>query len=468
MLFSSLTFLFVFLPILSMLYILFKNRIIRNIILLIFSLLFYSWGEPKYCIIMLVTILVSYICGIIINKFDKEKKYGLKRFSFIISLVLLLGNLFIFKYYNFTVSSINDLFNLSINNILLELPIGISFYTFQIISYIADVYIGKVKVQKNIIQLALYVSLFPQLIAGPIVRYETICDELENRKETFKDSVSGLKRFIIGLSKKVLISNQMALLSDYIFDGNITGTAIVWIAALAYTFQIYFDFSGYSDMAIGLGKMFGFSFLENFNYPYIATSITDFWRRWHISLSAWFRDYVYIPLGGNRVKKPRWILNILIVWTLTGIWHGADWNFIIWGFYFGVILLLEKLVLSKVLDKFPKIIRWIYSMILIVIGWVIFRSTSLEQIGVLLSNMFTYVETDWITIISNNTKILSCLLYFVPAILFSFPVARMIKDKIKSTNVTLIVENLMLCSVFVLCIIFLNSSNYNPFIYFRF
>ncbi|MGN1310119.1 MAG: MBOAT family O-acyltransferase [Clostridia bacterium] len=417
---------------------------------------------------MLGTILVSYICGIIINKFDEKGKYKLKKISFIISLILLLGNLFIFKYYNFTVNSINSIFHLSINNILLNLPIGISFYTFQIISYIVDLYKGKVKVQKNIISLALYISLFPQLIAGPIVRYETVCNELDNRKETLKDCASGLKRFIIGLSKKVLISNQMAVIADYVFDGNIMGTSIVWIAALAYTFQIYFDFSGYSDMAIGLGKMFGFNFLENFNYPYIATSITDFWRRWHISLSTWFRDYVYIPLGGNRVSKLRWIFNILIVWALTGLWHGANWNFIIWGAYFGVILLIEKLILNKILKKCPKFICWFYSMILIIIGWVIFRSGTLQQICTILSNMFYYTKTDWISVVSNNTKILSCLMYFIPAIIFSTPILKKFREKTKNKNSIVIIGNLSLLVLFIVCIVFLNSSNYNPFIYFRF
>ncbi len=468
MLFSSLTFLFAFLPILGILYMIIKNRKLRNIILLIFSLIFYAWGEPKYIFIMLGTTLVSYICGIIINIFDEKKQYKFKKISFVFSLILLLGNLFIFKYYNFTVNSINSIFHLSINNILLNLPIGISFYTFQIISYIVDLYKGKVKVQKNIISLALYISLFPQLIAGPIVRYETVCNELDNRKETLKDCSYGLKRFIIGLSKKVLISNQMAVIADYVFDKGILGTSIVWIAALAYTFQIYFDFSGYSDMAIGLGKMFGFNFLENFNYPYIATSITDFWRRWHISLSTWFRDYVYIPLGGNRVSKLRWMFNILIVWALTGLWHGANWNFIIWGTYFGVILLLEKLVLNKILKKCPKFISWIYSIILIIIGWVIFRSETLQQISTLLSNMFCYTKTDWIYVISNNTKILFCLIFFIPAIIFSTPILKILKEKFKSKNIIVIIGNLCLIVLFALCIVFLNSSNYNPFIYFRF
>lgn len=469
MLFSSLTFLFAFLPILCVIYMAVKSRKVKNIILLVFSLVFYAWGEPKNIFIMLVTIFVSYIFGIIINICNERKKIVLKKIAFIISIVLLVGNLFIFKYYNFTVGSINKMFNLSIDNILLSLPIGISFYTFQIISYIIDLYKGKVKVQKNIISLALYVSLFPQLIAGPIVRYETVCSELENRKETIHDFSLGLKRFIVGLSKKVLISNQMAVIADYIFDGNFAGTSIIWIAALAYTFQIYFDFSGYSDMAIGLGKMFGFNFLENFNYPYIATSITDFWRRWHISLSSWFRDYIYIPLGGNRVSKPRWIFNILVVWMLTGLWHGANWNFIIWGLYFGIILLIEKLVLNKILNKCPKFIGWIYSMVLIVIGWVIFRSESLQQIGMSLSNMFVYNKTDWLAVISNNSQILSCLAYFIPAIIFSFPIAKIKIDKlIKNKNVSSMLSSATLCGLFVLCIVFLNSSNYNPFIYFRF
>lgn len=469
MLFSSLTFLFAFLPMLILLYFIIKKRVIRNAILLIFSLLFYAWGEPKYILLMLVVIIFSYIFGIIIDYFSKKGNLKLKKLFFILSLVFTIGNLFIFKYYNFAIDNLNSAFNLSIKQFSILLPIGISFYTFQIISYLADLYKGKIPVQRNLLSLALYVSLFPQLIAGPIVRYETVCDELENRKETLKGFIHGFKRFIIGLSKKILISNQMAIIADYVFNNGVLGTSISWIGALAYTFQIYFDFSGYSDMAIGLGEMFGFHFLENFNYPYISKSITEFWRRWHISLSSWFRDYVYIPLGGNRVSKIRWIFNILIVWSLTGLWHGAAWNFIIWGIYFAIILLIEKIFLNKILQKLPKVLQWIYAMLLIIIGWVIFRCESIEQIGTYLSNLFTYRQTDWLAIFLENTKILYYSLYFIPAIICSLPILNVFKkEKYNSNRGILLVSNIILLLIFILCITFLTSSTYNPFIYFRF
>ena len=278
--------------------------------------------------------------------------------------------------------NINSIFNTKINLINVIMPIGISFYTFQILSYIIDLYNKKIKLQKNYFSLALYVSLFPQLIAGPIVRYETVEEEIDNRKETKEDVIAGTKRFIIGLSKKVIIANQMALLADLIFNkhNGSYGTSIIWLGTLAYTLQIYFDFSGYSDMAIGLGRIFGFHFLENFDYPYISKSVTEFWRRWHISLSTWFRDYVYIPLGGNRVNKFKWIRNIILVWLLTGLWHGAAWNFIIWGIYYGLLLLFEKLFLNKLLNKLPSIINWLYTFIIVMIGWMIFRSNSLNEL----------------------------------------------------------------------------------------
>ena len=434
MLFSSLTFLFAFLPILCILYMIIKNRKLRNIILLIFSLIFYAWGEPKYIFIMLGTTLVSYICGIIINIFDEKKQYKFKKISFVFSLILLLGNLFIFKYYNFTVNSINSIFHLSINNILLDLPIGISFYTFQIISYIVDLYKGKVKVQKNIISLALYISLFPQLIAGPIVRYETVCNELDNRKETLKDCSYGLKSFIIGLSKKVLISNQMAVIADYVFDKGILGTSIVWIAALAYTFQIYFDFSGYSDMAIGLGKMFGFNFLENFNYPYISKSITEFWRRWHISLGSWFRDYVYIPLGGSRKGNKILIRNLLIVWALTGIWHGASWNFVIWGLMFGIILIIEKLFLSKYLERLPSIFKRLYVLIIVMISFIIFNASTMKEAFTNITGLFgangeSFVNSYTLYYLKNY------LVIIIAAIIGATPVLKELIQKLRKNSV---------------------------------
>ncbi|MGN1336993.1 MAG: MBOAT family O-acyltransferase [Candidatus Coprovivens sp.] len=472
MLFSSLTFLFIFLPLICLLYFLVKKRMYKNIVLLMFSLVFYAWGEPKYIFLMILTILTSYIFGLLIHKFDKEKKPKAKKITFILSVIVILSSLIFFKYTHFIFDNINSVFgsNIVIDNIIL--PIGISFYTFQILSYVIDLYRNKIKVQKNICNLALYVTLFPQLIAGPIVRYETIEDELDNRKETFEGFSNGLKRFIMGLGKKVIISNNVAILADFVFDNALTynnemGTALIWLGAIAYSLQIYYDFSGYSDMAIGLGEMFGFHFLENFNYPYISKSITDFWRRWHISLSSWFRDYIYIPLGGNRVKKLRHIFNIFVVWALTGLWHGAAWNFIIWGLYFGIILIIEKFLLGKLLNKLPKLVQWIYAIIFIVIGWVIFRANNLAEIGYIIKKLFDFSSTDFIALLSINNFSLS-LIYMVIGIIIMFPIYPKIKEKLGDKTWYQWLEVFFCIGILLLCILFLVSSSYNPFIYFRF
>ncbi len=468
MLFSSLTFLFGFLPLLFLLYFIIPSRKIKNIVLLLFSLIFYAWGEPKYIVLMLITTLVSYVLGLLIDHFKNRTK--IKRSLLVISIILIIGNLIFFKYTNFIIKNINLFVSNEISFIEVILPIGISFYTFQILSYIFDLYMNKIKVQKSFISLALYVSLFPQLIAGPIVRYSTIENELQNRKETFSGVKSGIKRFVIGLSKKVLIANQMGVIADSIF-GNLgaeIGTSITWLGILAYTLQIYFDFSGYSDMAIGLGKIFGFTFLENFNYPYISKSITEFWRRWHISLSSWFRDYVYIPLGGNRVEKWKWIRNILIVWILTGIWHGASWNFALWGLYFAIILLIEKIFLSKILEKAPKFVQWMYSIFLIMFGWIIFRCESLELLGTTLQQAFIYKKSDWITFINGNSDILFGALFIIPAIIFSFPILPKLKEKFKNSVILYCCYNVIIVILFIMSVTFLTSATYNPFIYFRF
>lgn len=470
MLFSSLTFLFGFLPILLILYFIIKNRKYKNVVLLIFSLLFYAWGEPKYILLMLLTILIVYIFGILIDKFDREKKLTLKKLSLILCIILVLGSLIYFKYSNFLIENINSIFNTKINLINVIMPIGISFYTFQILSYIIDLYNKKIKLQKNYFSLALYVSLFPQLIAGPIVRYETVEEEIDNRKETKEDVISGTKRFIIGLSKKVIIANQMALLADLIFNkhNGAYGTTIIWLGTLAYTLQIYFDFSGYSDMAIGLGRIFGFHFLENFDYPYISKSVTEFWRRWHISLSTWFRDYVYIPLGGNRVNKFKWIRNIILVWLLTGLWHGAAWNFIIWGIYYGLLLLFEKLFFDRILKKLPTIINWLYTFIIVMIGWMIFRSNSLNELLLFIKTMFVYKQTDWLTILADNLSTFNALMFVLPAFILSFPILKKIKEKYSGKTIYIILTNILLLMLFIMCIVYLTSSSYNPFIYFRF
>lgn len=463
MLFSSFTFLFAFLPILLVLYFAVQNRKIKNLILLAFSILFYSWGEPKYIFLMLATIFVSYIFGLLIDKFGEKPIQ--KKLAMISSIVIILGSLIFFKYSNFLMENVGTLIDKEIKYLNIVLPIGISFYTFQILSYIIDLYNKKIKVQKDFTALALYVTLFPQLIAGPIVRYETVEDELENRKENFDDIISGTKRFIVGLSKKVLIANSMGQISDTIFAQTTVGTSLAWLAVITYALQIYYDFSGYSDMAIGLGKIFGFHFLENFDYPYISKSITDFWRRWHISLSTWFRDYIYIPLGGNRVSKLKWIRNIFLVWLFTGIWHGASWNYVLWGLYYFVILFIEKIFLSNYLEKIPKFLRWVYATFLILIGWVIFRCESLELMGNTLSQMFVYQKTEWGEFIKNNLSLILNMILMIPAIIFSFPVLKNIK---KQNALTSVLANISLIILFVLDITFLTSATYNPFIYFRF
>lgn len=470
MLFSSLTFLFGFLPILLILYFILKKRKYKNIVLLIFSLIFYAWGEPKYIFLMLLTILIVYIFGILIDKFDKENKKTLKKISLIICIILVLGSLIFFKYSNFLIENVNLAFKAKIKPLNIVMPIGISFYTFQILSYIIDLYNKKIKLQKKYFSLALYVSLFPQLIAGPIVRYETVEEEIDNRKETKEDVISGTKRFIIGLSKKVIIANQMALLADLIFNkhNGAYGTTIIWLGTFAYTLQIYFDFSGYSDMAIGLGKIFGFHFLENFDYPYISKSVTEFWRRWHISLSTWFRDYVYIPLGGNRVNKFKWIRNIILVWLLTGLWHGAAWNFIIWGIYYGLLLLFEKLFFDRILKKLPTIINWLYTFIIVMIGWMIFRSNSLNELLLFIKTMFVYKQTDWLTILADNLSTFNALMFVLPAFILSFPILKKIKEKYSGKTIYIILTNILLLMLFIMCIVYLTSSSYNPFIYFRF
>lgn len=396
MVFSSITFLFYFLPIVLIIYYLIPNKY-KNIVLLISSFIFYFYGEPKNIYIMILSILATYIFGILIDKY-KKTKYS--KIFLILSIFINIGLLIYFKYADFIIKNVNLWLSNKIDLIHVILPIGISFYTFQLISYIVDVYRGEAKVQKNIIKLATYISLFPQLIAGPIVRYTTIENQLENREYNMKNFSIGVRRFIIGLGKKVMIANVMGNLINIFLVSDEKSVLFYWLYAIALMIQIYFDFSGYSDMAIGLGKMLGFDFPENFNYPYIATSITDFWRRWHISLRSWFRDYIYIPLGGNRVSKLKWIRNIIIVWMLTGLWHGAEWNFVIWGLYFGVLLIIEKLFLLKWLQKIPKVISRIYTLFIVMISFIIFNgegiSTILENIG----GLFKFVS---IPLITNDT-----------------------------------------------------------------
>ncbi len=466
MVFSTLTFLFMFMPLVGILYYIIPNRTYKNFVLLGFSLMFYSWGEPKYVLLMLAASFVAYVGGLLIHKFDCDNRLKAKKAVFIITVILLIANLFVFKYLNFTVDNINRLFNTSIDIGTILLPIGISFYTFQILSYVIDLYKKEIALQKNYFYLTLYVTFFPQLIAGPIVRYQTIEDEINTRKENLDDLVYGLRRFIIGLTKKVIIANNTGAIATIIYSGdiNVYGTQFYWIAAIAYALQIYFDFSGYSDMAIGLGRMFGFHFLENFNYPYIATSITDFWRRWHISLSTWFRDYVYIPLGGNRVGKIRWFINIFIVWALTGFWHGAQWNFIAWGLYYAVLLVIEKLFLLKILNKIPKFFGWLYSMVMVLIGWVLFNLTSMNQIWQAITQMFTFNYTSFMSAVLENTDIIYGLFYIPLGLICMLPW----KNKINISKVPAIVINIVCLALLWICVVCILGSTYNPFIYFRF
>ena len=451
MVFSSIIFLFMFLPLFLTFYFLAKKIKTKNIILLIFSLFFYAFGEPYYVFLMLFIIVLNYFLTIIM---DKKKSKLI--FIFIIFIDLL--SLFSFKYLNFFIHNINNLFGFNIKTLNLVLPIGISFYIFQILSYVIDVYKGKVEVQKSFINLACYVSAFPQLIAGPIVRYSDIERELNKRSTTFDDFYVGCKRFIYGLSKKVLIANNVSFICDRIFSFDIASAGFVGvvIAILSYTFQIYFDFSGYSDMAIGLGRICGFHYSENFNMPYLASSVTDFWRRWHISLSSWFRDYVYIPLGGNRVSKIKFIRNVLIVWLLTGLWHGDSWNFVLWGLYFGVILLIEKFFFKSKESIFSHII----TMFIVCIGWLLFRAESISLLITSFKALFFKYGFGDITSL-NYLGIFSFryVLAFIAGIIFSFNIIK-IKDGMLKDVLTLL--------LFVLSILYIVVNSYNPFIYFRF
>lgn len=462
MVFSSTVFLFLFLPITILIYYcpLVKSRKVKNIFLLIVSLLFYAYGEPLFIFLMLFSIGINYFLGIGVANSKHRKKY------LILAYIYNLFMLFIFKYLTFFVSNINTIFKTGIS-INITLPIGISFFTFQMLSYVIDVYRNPKIVQKNIFNVALYISLFPQLIAGPIVRYETVADQIENRKESMKLFSNGMYRFVYGLGKKVLISNYVGMIADNIFYNISYGPISVvtaWLGAIAYTLQIYFDFSGYSDMAIGLGKMFGFEFEENFNYPYIAKSITDFWRRWHISLSTWFRDYVYIPLGGNRCSKARQTFNMFVVWLFTGMWHGANWTFIIWGLFYFVLLFIEKrFKIDKKLGMFSRF----YTLFFVIIAWVIFRSENLNILGKYLGSMF---GLNSVFIDEMAMDYISFIGFIIPlAIILSTPVIKYLWNKINiNANVKSVIKVCATLVIFVFSILACVASTYNPFIYFNF
>ena len=463
MVFSSLTFWFIYLPCVLLCYYLVPLKA-RNWVLFFVSLAFYGWGEPVYILLMLITIALNYGAGLLINTVHSR---GAKRAWLIISVVLNLSFLVFFKYSGMIVSTLNMLPFIDIVYEAPALPIGISFYTFQAMSYTIDVYKQQCSVQKNPMILGTYVTLFPQLIAGPIVRYTDVETQMTARSHTLEKFKSGVVLFLAGMGKKVLLANQFALMYRNLSGASEElGLVSGWAGLLALTLQIYFDFSGYSDMARGLGRMIGFEFMENFNYPYISRSITDFWRRWHISLSTWFRDYVYIPLGGNRCKFPRQILNLFAVWLLTGLWHGASYNFVLWGLYFFVILVMEKLFLLKFLEKLPKAIRHIYAIVLIMIGWAIFSFDTLEGLSSMFMSLFGANG------IGASEAQLSVLLSYVPVCIvgciLSAPVAKLAYRKMRNLKCLWLIETVFCVAVMLLCTAALVSESYNPFIYFRF
>ncbi len=466
MLFSSAIFLFLFLPFTIVIYytLLINKRKLQNIFLCLLSIFFYAWGEPKFVFVMLLSIAINYYFGAFIAK---NKSKNQKKLILIFSVIVNLSILFVFKYLSYTIENVNMLFRTEFCVPDITLPVGISFFTFQAMSYVIDVYRGE-EYQNDIINVGLYISFFPQLIAGPIVRYQTVAQQIKNRKETFEDFSEGVFRFIIGLGKKVLLANTMAVVVDYFFNLNINSLSLAgaWIGAIAYTFQIYFDFGGYSDMAIGLGRMFGFHFLENFDYPYISLSITEFWRKWHISLGSWFRDYLYFPLGGSRVKnKHIMIFNLFIVWLATGIWHGANWTFVLWGLMYFLLIVIEKLTGLHKMQK-AKTVRYVYTIFFVVIGWVIFRSESIKNavayIGAMLGSSDQVIDNSALFYLKEN------IVCFIISTLCSTPVIKHLYKKCLNTKLGEVLVYIVLILIFLLCVTYIVKGAYNPFIYFNF
>lgn len=467
MIFSSIFFVCCFLPVMMLLYYnpFLKSLTYKNTVLLLGSLAFYAWGEPVFVLVMIISIILNYIFGIVISA-NSDKIAG--KIFFITAMSYNIGLLFVFKYLDFLLINVGNIFKKNMR-IDLALPIGISFFTFQIISYIIDVYKDKVKAQKNILHLALYISMFPQLVAGPIVRYADVQDEIRSRKESKGDIIAGTYRFVYGLAKKVLLADYLGLIANNIFAQQSACSISVlsaWIGAFCYTLQIYYDFSGYSDMAIGLGRLFGFHFSENFNYPYLAKSITEFWRRWHISLSTWFRDYVYIPLGGSRCSRMRHVMNLLLVWTLTGIWHGANWNFILWGGCYAILLILEK---YTPITQMPKLIAHVYTMFWVLILWVLFRAESLGQAISYIQNMFN-ITVKPLTDIGALQYIWNAKWLLAFAIFFCIPVKKWNIPQfiLNRKNAVYIIEYLFTVVVFILTFAVCLKATYKPFIYFNF
>ncbi len=465
MLFSSAIFIFGFLPAVLFFYyvLLRKSRTAQNVLLTLTSLFFYAWGEPVFVLIMMVVIFLNYIFALLVDKYREQKKKA--KIIITATLISNLSIFFVFKYLVFTLTNINSLFNANISVPDIALPIGISFFMFQAISYVLDVYRQTGEVQKNLMNVALYISFFPQLIAGPIVRYQTIADQIKNRKETLGDFTDGVCRFVVGLGKKVLLANTLAIVADNAFAAENLSVAFAWIGAVAYAFQIFYDFSGYSDMALGLGKMFGFHFLENFNYPYISKSVSEFWRRWHISLGSWFRDYVYFPLGGSRVDtKIRLAFNLFVVWLLTGVWHGANWTFILWGLMYFVLIALEKLTgFDKKIGAFGHV----YTLFFVVLGWVLFRANDISHANDYIKSMFglsqnaLYDSTAVFNLTDNRY-------FFLAALLFAFPVAPWLKAKLKNNILANVAYPILMVAVFAVAVSYIVKGSYNPFIYFNF
>lgn len=466
MLFSSISFIYVFLPAVCFLYLITRKEL-HNPILLIASIIFYAWGEPRYLAIMIVTIMVNYLGALLIEKYPLKKKLTLT-----LTIAANLGFLIYFKYFNFILGNINALLHTNIDFIKVVMPIGISFYTFQAMSYLIDVYRGECKAQKDIYKMALYICLFPQLIAGPIVKYHDVAEQIDSREVNFEKVDIGVKRFIIGLAKKMLLANTMGAIADKIFvQAPDTFTPLVaWIGSFAYSLQLFYDFSGYSDMAIGLGLIFGFRFMENFNYPYISKSITEFWRRWHISLSTWFRQYVYIPLGGNKISPNRTYINLAVVFFLTGLWHGASWNFIFWGLWNGFFIILEKMTgWHKETDKpFINFLKHIYTIFIFVLGWVMFRADNMHYAAIYLKNMFGLVKVHdiayGISYYGDTVEILT----FIIAVICAMPVFSKILEIKQERKILRSIVNIWLIILFILSTAAVAASTYNPFIYFRF
>ena len=461
MIFSSLPFLFFYLVAVLAVYKLSPLKL-RNLILLVVSLFFYGWGEPVYIIIMLLSIVVDYVHGMLVERWREDDRKA--RRAVASSVFFNLAILVFFKYWDFIAGNLNALTGLQLPVLGLPLPIGISFYTFQTMSYTIDVYRQDAPVQKNPIVFGAYVTLFPQLIAGPIVRYKSVADQLEERREDLDKFVSGVRRFTVGAAKKVLLANAIGQLWDQsLASQNLTAVG-AWLGLAAYAFQIYFDFSGYSDMAIGLGRMFGFEFLENFNYPYISRSVVEFWKRWHISLTTWFREYVYFPLGGNRVPKWKWIRNILIVWTLTGIWHGAGWNFLLWGLYYGAWMLAERLFLGKWLEKLPGAVRHIYTMFIVLIGWALFAVEDMGRLGAYFSSLFG--GGGWFSAV-DGYRLRTYLPTLVILIVGSTPLMGKLWDRL-GERTRAVLQPLLVLGALILCTASPVDAGYNPFLYFRF